>query len=286
MTQTIEAACLGRQLRYRPLRVRTPDGVTLAVQDWGRGHGRRDVLFVHGFSQSHLAWLKQVTGPLAEDFRLVTYDNRGHGLSDKPSEPEAYRDPQRWADEVRSVIEQTELNRPVLVAWSYSGRIVLDYLAAHGDEAISGLVMVSATSKADPSVLGPAAPVLRGMGSPDLGTSLAATRELLTLCTPRPLAPEEFALMMGYNAMTPPFVRSALGGRPADYDGVLRKLSVPVLVLHGGGDQVNLPAMSEHTSSLVPNCTHKVYQGLGHLPFWEDPGQFDTDVGQFLRLLP
>ena len=51
----------------------TPDGLGLAVQDWGQGFGgvRRDVLFIHGFSQSHLCWLHQVASPLKEKYRLV-----------------------------------------------------------------------------------------------------------------------------------------------------------------------------------------------------------------------
>lgn len=285
MTDTTEATCLGRALRYRAVQVETPDGVKLAIQDWGRGGGRRDVLLIHGFSQAHLAWLNQVSGPLADEFRLVTCDIRGHGLSDKPAEPEAYRDPRRWADDVRSVIEQAGLERPVLVVWSYAGRIALDYLQVHGDAAIAGLVMIAATSNGDPAMLGPGLAALRRMGAPDLCTSLEATRLLLTLCTTKPLPADEFALMMGYNAMTPPAVRAALAGRPADYDAVLRALAVPVLTLHGDADQVNLPAMSEHTNRLVRHGTSIVYRDVGHLPFWEDPARFDADLGGFLRTL-
>ncbi|HSW22450.1 MAG TPA: alpha/beta hydrolase [Burkholderiaceae bacterium] len=286
MSDLIETSCLGRTLRYRPLRARTPDGLDLAVQDWGRGTCTRDVLLIHGFSQSHLAWLKQVSGPLAEAFRLVSFDIRGHGLSDKPGEAEAYRDPGRWADDVRSVIAQAGLVRPVLVVWSYAGRIALDYLQANGDADIAGLVMVAATSSGDPALLGPAIGALRRMGAADLGASLDATRDLLVDCTVRPLPADEFALMMGYNAMTPPAVRRALAGRPAEYDGVLRNLSVPVLTVHGAADRVNLPAMSEHTNRRVRNGRALVYREVGHLPFWEDAARFDADLAAFLRGLP
>ncbi|MGJ7530561.1 alpha/beta fold hydrolase [Variovorax sp. GB1P17] len=286
MTTFIESSCLGRPLRYRALQATTPDGLTIAVQDWNKGGQGQDVLFLHGFSQAHLAWLKQVTGPLAEEFRFVTYDNRGHGLSAKPQAPEAYRDSELWADEVHTVIEKAGLQRPVLVAWSYAGRIVMDYLRKYGDKGISGLVMVAATSTSDPATLGLSAGALRRMGSDDLATSLEATCELLQSCVTSPLPADEFAVMMGYNAMTPPSVRAALVGRPADYDEVLRRLSVPVLTIHGDADRVNLPTMSEHTCSLAPQHTQRVYAGVGHLPFWEDATRFDTDLAQFLRALP
>ncbi|MBI2525544.1 MAG: alpha/beta fold hydrolase [Candidatus Rokubacteria bacterium] len=73
----------GRQEDYRSLTVRTPDGLTIAVQQWGNPSGP-EILFVHGFSQSHLSWVKQTRSDLAQAFRVITYDTRGHGGSDKP----------------------------------------------------------------------------------------------------------------------------------------------------------------------------------------------------------
>jgi non-heme chloroperoxidase len=79
---------LGQRLSYQPLEVRTPDGLRVAAQDW-RTEVRspdhiRDILLIHGISQSHLCWFKQFSSPLRERYRLVTYDLRGHGGSDKP----------------------------------------------------------------------------------------------------------------------------------------------------------------------------------------------------------
>ena len=81
----ISSTVFGRTLRYRPISVTTPDGVAIAAQDWGREGSGRDVLMIHGFSQSHLCWLRQTDSSLADEFRLATYDNRGHGMSEKPA---------------------------------------------------------------------------------------------------------------------------------------------------------------------------------------------------------
>jgi non-heme chloroperoxidase len=65
---------------------------TISAQDWGNPDGP-EILFIHGFSQSHLSWIKQVTNSdLAKEFHMVTYDLRGHGNSDKPTRTRALQD--------------------------------------------------------------------------------------------------------------------------------------------------------------------------------------------------
>lgn len=276
---------LGREAQYRSFRVCTPDGVSLAAQDWRRSTSGRDVLLIHGYSQSHLSWLKQVSGPLAGEFRLVSYDIRGHGQSDKPLEPRFYREPERWADEVAAVIQQAGLQRPVLVFWSYAGRIALDYLGNRGDSDVSGLVFVNATSKADSSVLGSATPVLRAMTREDLAGNIEATMELLQISTAQPLPEEELRYLLAFNMVVPPAVRANLVGRVADYESTLRSLQVPVLAVHGDKDTINLPAMADYTCATAPNARKIIYTGVGHMPFWEVPAAFDRDVSEFLRAI-
>ncbi|WP_156681212.1 alpha/beta fold hydrolase [Sphingomonas profundi] len=281
---TVEASVLGRTLRYRPITAHTPDGLAIAVQDHDRGGGGRDVLFVHGYSQSSLAWLKQVTGPLADRHRLVTYDLRGHGASDKPLDPSFYREPRRWADELAAVIDAAGLVSPVLVAWSYAGRVVLDYLAQRGCGAIGGLVKVASTSSGDRAMMGDGAAILRRLAeATELVEVIAAARALLAACTAVPPAPPELEFMLAYNMVVPPAVRLALVGRPVDYQAVLAGLSVPVMTVHGALDPINLPAMSEHTGSLAPGCRGIVYDRAGHMPFWEEAERFDADLDSFLR---
>ena len=281
--EIVTLRALGREAQYRRLSIRTPDGLTIAAQDWWQKGSGRDVLLIHGFSQSHLAWLKQVSGPLASEYRLVTYDIRGHGESNKPLEPHFYREPERWAGEVAAVIQQAQLNRPVLVFWSYGGRIVLDYLSHNGEAAIAALVFVNATSRADATVLGPANSLLKAMTQGDLATNIETTSRFLAASTARPLPEAEVRFMLAYNMVVPQAIRANLTGRPADYDATLRRLRVPVLALHGGEDTINLPTMADHTCNTVPNGRKIIYPGVGHMPFWESPETFARDLGEFLR---
>src|SRR5262245_39343409 len=103
-------------------------GATLLhASEWGNSAGPAVVL-IHGWSQSELCWSGQVASQLAATCRIVTFDLRGHGRSAKPSaDGDAYADGRLWADDLAGLIDQAQLTRPVLVAWSYGGFVVGDY---------------------------------------------------------------------------------------------------------------------------------------------------------------
>ena len=94
--------------QYKPFAVKTPDGLTIRAQIWGNAGGP-EILFIHGFSQSYLSWIKQTGSGLSQAFRMVTYDLRGHGGSDKPSDAKYYQNDKAWADEVAAVIQAAGL---------------------------------------------------------------------------------------------------------------------------------------------------------------------------------
>ena len=113
-------------------------GVALHVREHGDPDAAAAIVFVHGWSQCDRCWDRQFEGQLASSFRLVAFDNRGHGMSDRPSDPAAYTDGRTWAEDLAAVIEGAGLSRPVVVAWSYGGFIVADYVRAYGDGALAG----------------------------------------------------------------------------------------------------------------------------------------------------
>jgi non-heme chloroperoxidase len=119
-------------------------GIELNACETGNPQGK-PILFIHGFSQCGLCWNKQTQSDLSDEFRLVTLDIRGHGLSEKPQG--AYGDTQLWADDIQAVITALQLDHPLLSAWSYGGEIMCDYLRHYGEEQIGGLNFVGAVSK-------------------------------------------------------------------------------------------------------------------------------------------
>ena len=118
-------------------------GLKLHLREWGRPDAPA-ILFLHGWSQHHLCWSRQFDNPLANDFRLVAMDLRGHGQSEAPTDVEAYTTGALWAADVRNVIDALGLGRPLLVGWSYGGFVIGDYLRVHGDAAIAGVNFVGA----------------------------------------------------------------------------------------------------------------------------------------------
>lgn len=127
----------------REYEIRGGGEIRLHAREWGNPEGPA-ILFVHGWSQCDQCWSSQVNSQLAAAFRVVTFDIRGHGMSEKPLDPSCYADERLWAEDLAAVIDQTRLERPVVVAWSYGGLIVTDYVRAHGDAAIGGIDLVAA----------------------------------------------------------------------------------------------------------------------------------------------
>ena len=197
--------------KFAPHTVKTLDGLTTAVQEWGQPNGP-EILFIHGFSQSHLSWIKQVDSELGQMFRMVTYDLRGHGASDKPLESQRYKDAKLWADEVQAVMDGVGLRRPVLVGWSYAGRIICDYLRHHGQGRLAGINFVGAVTKSDPNFFGEAVRShVPRMSSEDLATNIAGTRDFLHAVTAKPMSPDAFEVTLAFNMMVPPKVRAGMG---------------------------------------------------------------------------
>jgi non-heme chloroperoxidase len=265
--------------------VRGGGGLRLHAREWGDPQGPA-LLFVHGLSQSDLCWTKQVNGELAAGHRLITFDIRGHGLSEKPPGPEHYADSRLWADDVAAVIEQLGLERPVVVAWSYGGFIVTDFVRAHGEDAIGGINLVGGATILRPLAFDHLGPGLlenaQDMCVLDLATNIAATRRFLRACTARPLAEDEWTTALCWNMVVPPGVRGALIAREIDGCDVLSSVSVPVLVSHGRADAIVLPSMAEHTLDVCGPAVASWYDEVGHMPFWEAAERFDRELGEFV----
>lgn len=276
----------GRWPSRRHLRVNTPDGLAISVREWGNAAGA-PILFVHGLAQSHLSFLPQFASALATRHRLVAYDLRGHGESDKPVDPSYYRDGRRWADELDAVIEGAGLARPVLVGWSLGGRVLRQYLMHHGDARLGGVHFVSCRPFEDPAVLAPAS---RNdiAGRPEtLAARIDAHIAFLRACFLRQPSEDDFAVALAYNAIVPQEIREAISGWSTGLDetrAALAKVTVPALIAHGRNDALILPSAAEMTAAAIPGARISWYDDCGHSPFFEYPDRFNRELDAFVTL--
>jgi pimeloyl-ACP methyl ester carboxylesterase len=262
--------------------VRAPDGVTLAMHEAGNKSGPAIVL-VHGFSQCHLSWSHQIESALADEFRLVSFDLRGHGNSDKPLEAPFYREGKRWADDLAAILDAAAVDRAVAVAWSYGGRVIADFLQHHGCARLAGINLVGSKTRSDPAWVGPDnARHQSRMASADIADSVAGTIGFLRLCATH-WDQAEFERHLAFNMLVPPQVRAVMGGRQYDVDALYARLTVPVLFTHGTHDRVVPLVASQAGHAITPGSVLSVYDGIGHAPFVEDAARFNVELAAFAR---
>lgn len=270
----------GRRLQ----RIEGGDGLPLLVAEGGLMDGP-PIILLHGFSQCHLCWYRQFEGRLATQFRLIAPDLRGHGGSAKPEDPSAYSNGRLWADDIAAVISVLGLSRPVIVAWSYGGAVVCDYLRHFGAGAIAGVNFVGAVVKLGPD----AVPLLGadllestpGLLSSDPGKNVLAARRFVRGTAAAPMSREDHDMALAGTMMVPPTIRRLVLGRKEDYDDVLAALALPVLVTIGSSDAMVSPRMGEHIAAMVPGARVSRYPAVGHAPFLESRERFDRELAAF-----
>ena len=268
--------------------VTSSDGVRLHVAEAGPATAQ-PIVFLHGWSQSHLSWSRQLNGTLTERFRVLAPDLRGHGISGCPDQEAAYTEGARWADDVHAVLDQRNLDDAVLVGWSYGGYVACDYMRAYGTSRLVGVNFVGwavmlGNSEKERRLTG------RGFEnyfadstSEDLGTSIEAIRGFVRECVASDLSPEDFETMLAYNSIVRPQVRRWVCLRgTVDNTELLSALSIPILVSYGLRDTIVKREAVSHIVSHCPTARVDLYPDAGHSPFFEAATDYNRDLAAFV----
>jgi non-heme chloroperoxidase len=273
--------------RMKAHTVKGGGGLQLHVREWGKAEGP-PILFIHGWSQNHLCWAKQYESVLADEFRLVAYDLRGHGMSEAPLGAEHYADGRLWADDVAAIVAELGLERSVLVGWSYGSFVICDYIRAYGQDRIAAIDFVEGAAKLGEAAFG----TLIGPGFldhfvgatvDDLPTNIQTMRSFVRTCLMKPVSDDDIETAVCWNVLVASGIRANLGARELDCDDVLRSLEVPLLVTQGRADTVVLPAMADHILATCPTAEASWYDGVGHVPHLEEPGRFNRELAELTR---
>lgn len=259
------------------------DGVKIAVQEKGNPEGQ-PLIFIHGLLGSHLNWEKQINDGVLNKYRLITFDLRGHGVSDKPDNEKSYLDGQLWADDLNAVIKKSRAERPILIGWSLGGAIITNYLAKYTDRDIRGAVYVGGVVELTVSQI-PAHPsVYLNMVSEDLRTHLDGENAFLRLCFYTQPDRVTFERFLSAAALANFTMQKAVPNMSIRLEEGIKNTKVPILFINGQYDAlVNHKTSVERALDVNPKIKFLVFKNSGHAPFNEESYLFNQVLDQFIK---
>jgi non-heme chloroperoxidase len=255
------------------------------------------ILFIHGIGQSHYSFVRQLDSDLADDFFLVSFDLRGHGASGKPWTEDAYNESERWAEDVAAVIAATELDRPVVVAWSYGTLVAMDFVREFGIDGLAGINLTGALGALRPFRMPTGedpnaekfAQLRKLQRSPDLADNIHASNEFTKWLTESPLPDREQQLFSAISVMLPAYARRGMMTRKIDNQDLEANLTLPLLLSLGEHDNPGQLIDGAEMAAAHDSVSFSKYKESGHSVFFEDPDRFNAELREFViqaRSLP
>jgi len=272
--------------------VTTKDGVEIFYKDWGP----RDapvLFFHHGWPLSSDDWDTQLLFFLKEGFRVVAHDRRGHGRSSQVWDG---HDMDHYADDVAEVVKHLNIKNAIHIGHSTGGGEVAHYIARHGQENVKKAVLVSAVPplmvKTENNPEGLPKEVFDDLQNQVLTNRAQFFRDLPSgpfYGFNRPDAKPSEGIIANW------WRQGMTGSAKAHYDGIvafsqtdftedLKKITIPVLVLHGDDDQI-VPYKTSGVKSaeLLPNSQLKIYPGFSHGMLTVNHEVINADLLAFIR---
>ncbi|MFJ4388972.1 alpha/beta fold hydrolase [Pseudomonas soli] len=253
--------------------VTTPEGLEIFYKDWGP-RDAQVIFFHHGWPLSADDWDAQLLFFVAEGYRVVAHDRRGHGRSSQVWDG---HDMDHYADDVAAVVKHLGVEGAIHVGHSTGGGEVIHYMARHPEDKVPKAAIIAAV----PPLMVQTASNPGGLPKSvfdDLQAQLKANRAQFYHDIPagpfygynRPGAKADQGVILNW------WRQGMMGGAQAHYDGIvafsqtdftesLKKVTVPVLVMHGDDDQiVPYDNSGPLSAKLLPNGTLKTYKGYPH----------------------
>ncbi|MFW8588829.1 alpha/beta fold hydrolase [Rhizobium beringeri] len=160
--------------------------------------------------------------------------------------------------------------------------VLSNYLAAHGDVGIGGLVYVDGVIELKPDLITPHPEVYAGLGSQDLRTHLDTVRTFLALCFQTEPEQETFERLLSNAAIASWIMTRTVPSMTVQAEEGLSKAKAPVLLIYGGKDNLVRPEASiARAKSLNGKIKSKIYDNSGHAPFLEEAARFNKDLADF-----
>ncbi|ANT53941.1 chloroperoxidase [Mesorhizobium amorphae CCNWGS0123] len=288
-----EGANLPRQTNFRSRTMSTfttSDGTEIFYKDWGTG---QPIVFHHGWPLSSDDWDNQMLFFLDKGFRVIAHDRRGHGRS---SQTATGNEMDTYAADVAALAEHLDLSNAVHIGHSTGGGEVARYVARHGGGRVAKAVLIGAVPpimvKSESNPGGLPLEVFDGFRAALVANRAQFFRDV-------PAGPfygfNREGAKVSQGVIDNWWRQGMMGGAKAHYDCIkafsetdftedLRKLDVPVLIMHGGDDQiVPIEDSALLAAKLVKRGTLKVYEGLPHGMCTTHPEIINPDLLAFIR---
>ncbi len=258
------------------------NGIEIYYEEHGSGP---PLVLIGGLGADTYLWSSQVPA-FSERFRVVVFDNRGSGESDKPDEP--YSIPMFVADTV-GLMEALGIERAHVMGASLGGLIAQDLVLTH-PEMVDMLVLVCTTSNGPRSVrpslwkLIPMLFLLRRSGDPAADTR----RAFSIFAHPRWLEsnPDEVERYVAWRVAHPQpryaFKRQRGAIKGYHREDRLGTITAPTLIVHGDSDRVSPAANARILGELIPNAEVVILEDSGHACSFDQRDRFNQAVLGFL----
>ncbi len=253
--------------------VTSKDGVEIFYKDWGPRNAQV-IFFHHGWPLSADDWDAQLLFFVAEGYRVVAHDRRGHGRSSQVWDG---HDMDHYADDVAAVVKHLGVEGAFHVGHSTGGGEVIHYMARHPEDKVPKAAIIAAVPPLMVKTDGNPGGLPKSVFD-DLQAQLKANRAQFYHDIPagpfygynRPGAKADQGVILNW------WRQGMMGGAQAHYDGIvafsqtdftesLKKVTVPVLVMHGDDDQIVPYENSGPLSAkLLPQGILKTYKGYPH----------------------
>ena len=270
--------------------ITTKDGIEIFYKDWGTG---QPIVFSHGWPLSADDWDTQMLFFLNNGYRVIAHDRRGHGRSTQTGDG---HDMDHYADDLAALTAHLDLKNAIHVGHSTGGGEVVHYLARHGESRVAKAAIISAVpplmvkTAANPGGL--PKEVFDGLA----GAARRQSFEILSRSAGGAVLRLQPAGRKASEAIIQNWWRQGMmGGAKAHYDGIvafsqtdftedLKKITVPVLVMHGDDDQIVPYADSAPLSAkLLKNGTLKTYKGFPHGMPTTEAATINADLLAFIK---
>lgn len=267
--------------------IKTNDDIRLHYEEQGEG---RPLVLIHGWTFSGRFFVRNVEA-LAERFRVITLDLRGHGNSDKPAH--GYRIP-RLARDLYDLLEALDLTDTTVLGWSLGCPVIWSYLELFGAHRLSGAVFVQQTPR---QYIGADWPYYHAVCYDDAGLATLqaqvsadpAGQDLQQLQTILATEPNEQdrGLFLSEMAKSPPEVRNAVMADHTRHDwrDLLPTIRIPSLVLVARQDEVFPWQGPAYVGEAIPGAQTAYFDESSHALFFDEPEKFNETVASFVGSL-